>query len=90
MSNRVGLTEQVKTVTRATRFRYLVLLGIVVITVVNYVDRGAIAYAASGIIGEYRLDPVAWGQILGFFGYGYMFGALAGGSWLTGRAPNGQ
>lgn len=87
MSNRTGLAEQVKTVTRATRFRYLVLLGLVVITVVNYVDRGAIAYAASGIIGEYSLDPIAWGQILGFFGYGYMFGALAGGFLADKKGP---
>jgi sugar phosphate permease len=62
------------------RFRYLVFLLILVITMINYIDRGAISYAAESITHEYGLGRVAWGQVLGFFGYGYMFGALAGGA----------
>ena len=53
---------------------------ILVITMINYIDRGAISYAADSITREYGLGRVAWGQVLGFFGYGYMFGALAGGA----------
>ena len=30
-------------------------------------------------MGEYHLDRAAWGAALGYFGYGYMFGALLGG-----------
>lgn len=63
----------------ADKFRWVILTGIVIITVINYVDRGAISYAAEGIMGEYSLDPAEWGNVLGFFGYGYMFGALIGG-----------
>jgi MFS transporter, ACS family, hexuronate transporter len=62
------------------RFRYLIFLMILVITMINYIDRGAISYAAENITHEYGLGHVAWGQVLGFFGYGYMFGALAGGA----------
>jgi len=62
------------------RFRYLVFLLILVITMINYIDRGAISYAAESIAHEYGMGRVAWGQVLGFFGYGYMFGALAGGA----------
>ncbi|MBD1380984.1 MFS transporter [Metabacillus arenae] len=50
-----------------------------VITIINYIDRGAIAYAGEFIIEEYGLDLKSWGQILGFFGYGYMLGGLFGG-----------
>lgn len=65
-------------------FRYTVFAMVVIITVINYVDRGAISYAANPIIDEYGLDKVAWGQVLGYFGYGYMAGALVGG-WLADR-----
>jgi ACS family hexuronate transporter-like MFS transporter len=62
------------------RFRYFVFLLILVITMINYIDRGAISYAAESITREYGMGRVAWGRVLGFFGYGYMFGALAGGA----------
>jgi MFS family permease len=53
---------------------------IIVITMINYIDRGAISYAAESITHEYGLGRVAWGAVLGYFGYGYMFGALLGGA----------
>ena len=68
-------------------FRWVILTGIVIITVINYVDRGAISYAAEGIMGEYWLDPAEWGNVLGFFGYGYMFGALIGGFLADKKGP---
>jgi MFS transporter, ACS family, hexuronate transporter len=37
------------------------------------------SYGASHITGEYHLDKGDWGAVLGYFGYGYMFGALSGG-----------
>ena len=36
-------------------------------------------YAAAHITGEYGLDRGDWGSVLGYFGYGYMVGALFGG-----------
>ena len=47
-------------------------------TMINYIDRGAISYAQEDIIKEFGFDTIAWGSILGYFGYGYMFGSLLG------------
>jgi sugar phosphate permease len=63
-----------------TQYRYTIFLLIVVIALVNYIDRGAIAYAAGQITAEYGFDRAGWGSVLGYFGYGYMFGALTGGA----------
>ncbi len=63
-----------------TRYRFTIFLLIVVIALVNYIDRGAIAYSAGQIIQEYGFDRAGWGAVLGYFGYGYMFGALIGGA----------
>jgi sugar phosphate permease len=63
-----------------SRFRYIIFSSIVVIAMINYIDRGAISYAAADITAEYNLDRAAWGAVLGYFGYGYMFGALIGGA----------
>src|SRR5215472_12884754 len=63
-----------------TRFRFTIFGMIVLIALINYIDRGAISYAGSFILNEYGLDQKAWGLVLGYFGYGYMFGALIGGT----------
>jgi MFS family permease len=68
-------------------FRYSIFLMIVVITMINYIDRGAISYAAESITREYGLHRVAWGAVLGYFGYGYMFGALLGGTFADVWGP---
>jgi len=60
-------------------FRYSIFLMIVAITMLNYIDRGAISYTAQAITHAYGFGRVAWGAVLGYFGYGYMFGALLGG-----------
>lgn len=44
----------------------------------NYIDRGAIAYASASILPEYGFDKADWGNVLGYFGYGYILGALIG------------
>jgi ACS family hexuronate transporter-like MFS transporter len=63
-----------------SHFRYLIFVMLLIITMLNYIDRGAMSYAADAITREYGLDRIAWGKVLGFFGYGYMFGALLGGA----------
>lgn len=68
-------------------FRFTVFAMIVTITVINYIDRGAISYAANPIIDEFSLDDVAWGAVLGYFGYGYMAGALVGGTLADRKGP---
>ncbi len=60
---------------------------IITITVINYIDRGAISYAANPIIDEFGLDKSSWGEVLGYFGYGYMVGALVGGVLADRKGP---
>jgi MFS transporter, ACS family, hexuronate transporter len=66
--------------TTRQNFRYSIFVMLLIITMLNYIDRGAMSYAADAITQEYGLDRIAWGKVLGFFGYGYMFGALLGGA----------
>src|SRR5580692_6638027 len=61
-------------------FRYVIFVMILIITMLNYIDRGAMSYANAAITLEYGMDRIAWGKVLGYFGYGYMFGALLGGT----------
>jgi len=65
---------------RATRFRFVIIFMLFLIAVVNYVDRGALSYTSEQIIGEYGFSRANWGAVLGYFGYGYMFGAVVGGT----------
>jgi MFS transporter, ACS family, hexuronate transporter len=64
---------------QSCRFRYRVFSMVVLLTLINYIDRGAMSYTAAQITGEYHLDRGSWGAVLGYFGYGYMIGALFGG-----------
>ncbi|GAO72042.1 MULTISPECIES: MFS transporter [Comamonas] len=59
--------------------RYRIFLFIMLMALFNYIDRGAISYSAGAITGEYGFDRAQWGSLLGYFGYGYMCGALLGG-----------
>ncbi|MFI6278699.1 MFS transporter [Streptomyces sp. NPDC050988] len=68
-------------------YRYLVMALMAVMVVINYVDRGAIAYASGPITSEFGLDKAAWGAVLGYFGYGYMVGALLGGALADAKGP---
>ncbi|MGQ3379628.1 MFS transporter [Priestia endophytica] len=68
-------------------YRYFIIFMIVIITVINYIDRGALSYAQAEIIQEFNLDPISWGAILGYFGYGYIFGALFGGALADKKGP---
>ncbi|MFJ7884764.1 MFS transporter [Pseudomonas sp. NPDC096917] len=60
-------------------FRYQIFFLIMLMALLNYIDRGAIAYASASILPEYGFDKADWGKVLGYFGYGYILGALIGG-----------
>lgn len=62
-----------------SRYRYIVVGMVLVIMTMNYIDRGALAYAQHDIVGEFGLTADQWGSLQGFFGYGYIFGGLLGG-----------
>ncbi|AKZ64039.1 MFS transporter [Herbaspirillum hiltneri N3] len=64
----------------STRFRYRIFFMVLLVAVINYIDRGALSYASQHILSEYGFDKKEWGAVLGYFGYGYMFGALVGGA----------
>jgi ACS family hexuronate transporter-like MFS transporter len=55
-----------------TNYRWVVIGLAFSITLVNYLDRSAIAYAIGPICREFNLDPAQFGYILGAFGIGYM------------------
>ena len=68
-------------------YRYQIMLMMVLMVIINYIDRGAISYAQKDIIGEYGFDPISWGAVLGYFGFGYLFGSLFGGILADKKGP---
>lgn len=62
------------------KFRYKIFFLVFLVALINYIDRGVLSYAGPQIINEFGFDKQDWGNILGYFGYGYMFGALIGGA----------
>ena len=65
---------------QATRFRFVIIGMLFLMAVINYVDRGALSYTSEQLIKEYGFSKSQWGSVLGYFGYGYMFGAVLGGT----------
>lgn len=64
---------------KATSTRYTVFGLMFLIALINYIDRGALSFSANTIAQEYHLDKVQLGAVLGYFGFGYLFGSLCGG-----------
>ena len=62
-----------------TRFRWFIVFLLFAITVVNYIDRAAIAYAIPLIQQQLGFSPAESGAILGAFGLGYAITTLIGG-----------
>nr|WP_294549130.1 MFS transporter [uncultured Rhodopila sp.] len=60
-------------------FRWIVIFLLFYITVANYIDRSAIAFATSDIKAELGLGPTEIGLILGAFGLGYAVTTFLGG-----------
>ncbi len=68
-------------------YRYKIMFMMVLMVIINYIDRGAISYAQADIIDEFNFDAIAWGAVLGYFGYGYLFGSLFGGILADKKGP---
>ena len=60
-------------------FRWIVIILLLYITIANYIDRSAIAFAIRDIQAELRLGPAEIGLILGAFGLGYAVTTFLGG-----------
>lgn len=61
------------------RFRWGVVALLFAITMINYIDRSAIAFAVHDIETELNLNSALIGLMLGAFGIGYILTALIGG-----------
>lgn len=64
---------------KPTKFRWIIIGLLFLITVINYIDRSAIAYAMTDISKFLHLNDAQIGSILGAFGLGYMILTFFGG-----------
>lgn len=62
-----------------SRYRYRIFAMVFFIALINYVDRGALSFAANDIANEFHFNKAQLGAVLGYFGFGYLFGSLCGG-----------
>ena len=62
-----------------TKFRYSIFALIFSRILINYIDRGALSFVIGDIQNEFGFSKVEVGAILGYFGIGYLFGAVLGG-----------
>ena len=64
---------------KASAVRYRIFSLLFLIALINYVDRGALSFAAQAISQQFHFSKVELGAVLGYFGFGYLFGSLCGG-----------
>ncbi|WP_380180642.1 MFS transporter [Kalamiella sp. sgz302252] len=62
-----------------TRYRYRIFAMLFFIALINYIDRGALSFAANAISTEFQFSKTELGVVLSYFGFGYLFGSLCGG-----------
>ncbi|RTY60312.1 MFS transporter [Pantoea sp. YU22] len=62
-----------------SRYRYVIFSLLFFVALINYIDRGALSFAANAISQEYHFNKVQLGAVLSYFGFGYLFGSLCGG-----------
>jgi sugar phosphate permease len=72
-------SEIVVLIPTRSNYRWTVIGLAFFITLVNYLDRSAIAYAIGPICHEFNLDKAQFGYIAGAFGIGYMVMTVVGG-----------
>lgn len=68
-----------KIIDRSSKFRYSIFALLFSIILINYIDRGALSFAINNIQNEFGFSKVEVGAILGYFGLGYLVGAVLGG-----------
>ncbi len=64
---------------KRTNYRWVVIALAFAITLVNYLDRSAIAYAIKPLSEQFHLNNAQFGDIAGAFGIGYMVMTVGGG-----------
>lgn len=61
------------------KYRWTVVMLLFAVTVINYIDRSSIAFAANLIQSEFGLSSTQLGMVMGSFGIGYIISTLGGG-----------
>lgn len=64
---------------RMTNIRWLMMALIILLVLINYVDRVALAFAVGPITTNYHLSPAQWGEITSAFSIGYLVLAFVSG-----------
>lgn len=64
---------------KRTRFRWFIMSLIILLVVINYVDRSAIAYAIGPMSESLNISPSQWGLIGSAFSVGYLLVAFLSG-----------
>lgn len=70
-----------------THFRWATVTLIVVLVVINYIDRSAISYAVDPLSEEFGISPAGYGVISGAFSIGYMIFAFLSGPLVDKYGP---
>ena len=68
-------------------FRYQIFFLIMLMALLNYIDRGAIAYASASILPEYGFDKADWGNVLGYSVWTGKRSSLIFESWVSFCSP---
>jgi MFS family permease len=84
MAAQSGIAGTVAMTDKVGRVRYLIVLMLFVVTMVNYADRATIAIAGPALSKELGLTPVQMGYIFSAFGWSYVAAQIPGG-WLLDR-----
>lgn len=63
-----------------TRYRWVIVALISVITLINYIDRSAVAYATAPITASLHINDAQWGIVGSAFSIGYLLLAFLGGA----------
>lgn len=71
----------------STRFRWVTLALIVVLIVINYVDRSAISYAVTPLRAEFGITTAQYGIVSSVFAIGYMVFAFLSGPLVDRYGP---
>ena len=72
---------------KRTHYRWLIVGILFFITIVNYIDRSAIAFTLDRLQISFHLSEVQLGMILGGFGVGYAITTFLGGIWVDHFGP---
>ena len=81
MSDSIQNVSAVSMTQKATKYRYVILAFIFILTVVNYADRSILSLTGTSIAADFNISPKDLGIVFSAFGWAYAIGQIPGG-WL--------